>query len=138
MLIALYSCNADRRAAEAEVARNLKDPQSAQFRDVIKCPAENWLFTGEVNAKNSYGAYNGFKRFYASDSYSYIEGTLGDDFDQERAVDCFGKDAAKLGYAVDYGDLASDEMMSEDPDDAAMEAADDAMKAADEALSNAE
>jgi hypothetical protein len=38
-----------------------KDPSSLQFRNELITPA-GWL-CGEVNAKNGYGAYDGFTRF---------------------------------------------------------------------------
>lgn len=45
--------------------RDLKDPSSAQFRD-IKYRADKgaWTICGEVNAKNSMGAYTGFQKFH--------------------------------------------------------------------------
>jgi hypothetical protein len=60
-----------------EVADTLRDPSSAQFRRLfvrrldIKADAAKgrtqWSFTvvcGEVNGKNGYGGYDGFKPFY--------------------------------------------------------------------------
>ncbi|MDH0520842.1 hypothetical protein [Achromobacter xylosoxidans] len=41
------------------VLATLKDPDSAKFRNQKS-------FCGEVNAKNSYGGYTGFKRFIAA------------------------------------------------------------------------
>lgn len=42
-------------------AAQLRDPSSAQFRNV----ARHGIFVcGEINGKNGYGAYNGFMRFY--------------------------------------------------------------------------
>lgn len=62
--------------ARAEEARNavramLKDPESAQFRNIYSRgmggkPIPNATVCGEVNAKNSYGGYIGFTRFYQS------------------------------------------------------------------------
>lgn len=59
---------------KAKVAGNLKDPSSAQFRNVRRVPflkmpeKDPWAFPGhycgEVNGKNSYGAYSGFQTFY--------------------------------------------------------------------------
>lgn len=42
----------------------LKDPESVQFRNVYLSTNESPVICGEMNAKNSYGAYVGFKRFY--------------------------------------------------------------------------
>ncbi|MFD2755983.1 hypothetical protein [Comamonas terrae] len=46
------------RFARERLAKQLKDPDSAQFRNQKG-------FCGEVNAKNSFGGYIGFKRFIA-------------------------------------------------------------------------
>jgi len=56
-----------RRAMMEKVTHDLKDPMSAQFRGIrpgkpAKGNAVSWC--GEVNAKNSYGAYVGFKKFW--------------------------------------------------------------------------
>lgn len=56
-----------RRAMMQKVTHDLKDPSSAQFRGMrsgrpAKGNAVSWC--GEVNAKNSYGAYVGFKKFW--------------------------------------------------------------------------
>lgn len=46
----------------------LKDPTSAQFRNDRKLTKEGRLaYCGEVNAKNSLGAYTGFERYVVSD-----------------------------------------------------------------------
>ncbi|MHA3048654.1 hypothetical protein [Acinetobacter sp. ANC 4639] len=51
---------AEIKATEDAVRYYLKDGESARFRNVIKnC--------GEVNAKNSWGAYSGFSRFIVRD-----------------------------------------------------------------------
>lgn len=58
------------KAAKANITRALKDPSSAQFRNLfIGTGADKkgmLALCGEVNAKNSYGAYVGFKRFFAT------------------------------------------------------------------------
>lgn len=44
--------------------KDLKDPASAQFRDIkYKADKGAWTMCGEVNAKNSYGAFTGFQKF---------------------------------------------------------------------------
>ena len=49
------------------------DPASVQFRGE-SISADGWL-CGEMNAKNGYGAYAGFKRFISrSENEAYIEG----------------------------------------------------------------
>lgn len=50
---------------------DFKDPSSAQWRGIVvsgnPINERGWFLCGEVNAKNSYGAYIGFRRFFASD-----------------------------------------------------------------------
>lgn len=48
------------RIAKERVIAKLKDGKSAEFRNQV-------AFCGEVNAKNSFGAYAGFKRYIAAD-----------------------------------------------------------------------
>lgn len=44
--------------------KDLKDPASAQFRHIrYKADKGAWTMCGEVNAKNSYGAFTGFQKF---------------------------------------------------------------------------
>lgn len=66
------------------VLDQLKDPESARFRkiqglseyaictDRAKEFTMNWIYEGEVNAKNSYGGYTGFTKFYSNGTSVYI------------------------------------------------------------------
>lgn len=66
----------DRLIEEAQrtVARELRDPDSAQFRDMVTYPSAN-MVCGEVNGNNAYGALAGFS------SFVYVNGTtLIDDY----------------------------------------------------------
>ncbi len=66
------------RQALHSLAAGLKDPDSAKFRNVaIKKYEGLRIVCGEVNAKNSYGAYVGFKKFAAGPTESTIEITNG-------------------------------------------------------------
>lgn len=58
---------------KAKVAAALKDPQSAQFQGVQLVWSGRAL-CGEVNAKNSYGGYAGFKAFVADGNGVYWAG----------------------------------------------------------------
>jgi hypothetical protein len=49
--------------AKAFIIKDMLDPSSVQFRDVS---TSDKCVTGEINAKNSFGAYVGFKGFYYS------------------------------------------------------------------------
>jgi hypothetical protein len=62
--------------AKELVARDLKDPSSAQFRNVKRGER---AVCGEVNAKNSYGAYIGFRHFYVESGEASIEPGLPDE-----------------------------------------------------------
>lgn len=53
--------------AKKKLERDLKDPSSVQYRDVyVVKPGTAPYVCGEYNAKNSYGAYVGFKPFFSS------------------------------------------------------------------------
>jgi hypothetical protein len=51
--------------AKAAVAKTLKDPNSARYSDIVRKKNEvgTDYVCGKVNAKNSFGAYNGNKIF---------------------------------------------------------------------------
>lgn len=73
------------RAAQVEQVRArligvLKDPQSAQLRDQSWVPSTMTL-CGQVNAKNSFGGYVGFKRFIAMPNQVLLEGGSFGGFD---------------------------------------------------------
>jgi hypothetical protein len=61
--------NAVERAKDL-AARDLRDPGSAQFRDVRTGDAGS--ICGEINAKNALGAYVGFQRFLVTGTDSVI------------------------------------------------------------------
>lgn len=58
------------REAHEAVLRELKDPASAKFDDasVQIFPKEGLVCGGRVNAKNSYGGYDGFENYFYSKS----------------------------------------------------------------------
>lgn len=56
--------------SKPNIGSNLKDPSSVMYRDVKAIKVEYFkkeytYFCGEVNAKNSYGGYNGYKQFFS-------------------------------------------------------------------------
>lgn len=60
--------------ARDAVTKNLRDPNSAQFRNQDFYRKAGRV-CGEINSKNAYGAYVGFKRFISTSSGRYfIEG----------------------------------------------------------------
>lgn len=56
-------------SARVSISNGLKDPDSAKFDENYKTGG-----CGRVNAKNSFGAYNGFKRFFVDEKVAYLEG----------------------------------------------------------------
>lgn len=52
--------------AKTALTADFKDPSSAQYRGLFLSGGGMPVLCGEVNAKNSYGAYVGFRRFYAT------------------------------------------------------------------------
>jgi hypothetical protein len=57
--------SAELAAIRAAVGERMKDPDSAKIRNVVakRDGSSSWVFCGEVNAKNSYGGYVGFRKF---------------------------------------------------------------------------
>jgi len=53
------------------LTKNFKDPSSAQYRSLYISGDSMPTLCGEVNAKNSYGAYIGYRRFYAT-GYKFL------------------------------------------------------------------
>jgi hypothetical protein len=52
--------------AKSAISSTLKDPSSAQFRNLYISTESLGVLCGEINAKNAYGAYVGFRRFYST------------------------------------------------------------------------
>lgn len=82
VIIVLVSCgisdNEIVEKAKLVVGTALKDPGSAQYRNIkitrypkeiakTQTPPSFWSVCGEVNSKNSFGGYAGFKRFMVRD-----------------------------------------------------------------------
>lgn len=61
-------------SAQQSVKNLMKDPSSVKFRNMKGA-------CGEVNAKNGFGGYTGFKRFIGTPNMTLIEGESG--FSQE-------------------------------------------------------
>ncbi len=78
LALALAACGGPFADAKKAAASLLKDPGSAQFREVQQ---GGRLVCGEINGKNTYGAYSGFTRFVYDGLRAEIEpmnGRLGD------------------------------------------------------------
>lgn len=74
-LLGLVSCDSTIKDAEQLAASELRDPSSAQFRNVEKIvqPDGGTGVCGEINGKNAYGGYAGFTRFVVDGSRVLIE-----------------------------------------------------------------
>ena len=68
------------KKAKEVVANVMKDPSSVQFRTLVVAKDSDGKRTlcGEVNAKNSFGAYTGFRPFYADLEYVKFMGNSED------------------------------------------------------------
>ncbi|MCK0533401.1 hypothetical protein [Sphingobium agri] len=92
-------------SAKRLVARNLRDPGSAQFRDVTKCAGKPGMVTGEVNAKNGFGAYGGFELFFVHSGSAWMLSAYPFDAANEKDVSYFKKlvDVCYEGGNPDFG-----------------------------------
>lgn len=63
------------RVAKADVPRGLKDPESAEFRDLfaVKTPKGGYMVCGEINSKNSFGAKTGYSKFIYNTTLTIFE-----------------------------------------------------------------
>lgn len=53
-------------AAKQSIVASMKDPESAQFRNLVVIEKQGKrVVCGEVNAKNAFGGYVGFRQFYS-------------------------------------------------------------------------
>lgn len=52
--------------AKSNVTAGFKDSSSVQWRNLFVSGSKLLALCGEINAKNSYGAYVGFRRFFAT------------------------------------------------------------------------
>ncbi len=73
-----YYAGRDQRYAVEHLADKLKDAESAKFRNL---KSHGGALCGDVNSKNSYGAYTGFSRFIIIKRTPSIYSTYIDDGD---------------------------------------------------------
>lgn len=93
-ILLLAGCNAAFSEAQEAVKRQLTDPESAQFRDMRRCPQGNGV-TGEVNSRNRMGGYVGFVPFHYADGRVAISGEGGDiELLELLSRQCYGQSAA--------------------------------------------
>lgn len=52
--------------AKKALTSRMQDPDAAQFRNLFVSDGPLHMLCGEIDARNAFGAYEGFRRFYAS------------------------------------------------------------------------
>lgn len=105
----------ERKGAERAIAEQLRDPDSAKY----KYRGAGGLFVcGEVNAKNSFGAYSGFQTFivelgaspgalphvHMDDTFDF-EKEVGRGKDRQRKLDLARCEGGYLDYEDERGQL---------------------------------
>ena len=141
--------------AENAVKARLKDPDSAKFEGVAKCPFADGA-SGFVNSKNSYGGYVGRETFYyldgevrfVADGLGYVEfenrcteplTKLKEREEIEKNIERAGREAAAAVNTPDFANMTAEESaavmdkLKHDMsihDDAKMDEAADAIEAA--------
>lgn len=70
------------KAGKRVISHNLKDPDSAKFRGLFLSNKNLPTLCGEMNAKNSYGGYVGYRKFFYNRVSSYVDDgkELGDGY----------------------------------------------------------
>ncbi|MGR6534027.1 hypothetical protein [Brevundimonas sp. RM1] len=70
----------DVRDAKDAVRNTLRDPGSAEFRriKVVRSDGQPRVVCGEVNSKNAFGGYVGFRDFYYRDGRLRVASEIGD------------------------------------------------------------
>lgn len=65
LALLLSACSSEQREAKKEVSYQLRDPSSAQFRNLRTVRQQDGTVAvcGEVNSKNAFGGYGGFQDF---------------------------------------------------------------------------
>lgn len=89
--------------AKEAIKNQMKDPESTQFRNVRQTVNSlgSQYICGEVNSKNSYGGYVGFKYFAYSDGRLVIDGSYENSNEMEffSLSGCGGKDLERIAVA---------------------------------------
>lgn len=97
------AANTDFTAAQNEVKNLMKDPDSTNFRNMrsnTNTQGAKYV-CGEVNAKNSYGGYVGYKPFAFRNERAVIDGSYraADDLEFFSLSGCGGGDLEKVALA---------------------------------------
>ncbi len=97
LAISISACeDSTEKEIKEYVASQLKDPKSTEFRNVKlkKNSIAGSVMCGELNSKNSYGAYAGFKRFIAIKAHSAT--------DQQKNIQGIVEGHSAFGNGTDF------------------------------------
>lgn len=78
----------DRAQIKEQIRQSFVDPSSVRFGDFSRCPADEDMWRGDVEAKNLMGVYTGEKPFFYKES---ILTTVGDRRFIKVMNECYGK-----------------------------------------------
>lgn len=94
LLAACSPADEAEKVSKEGLTKNYHDPASVQYRNVINYSPSiaTYAICGELNGKNSYGAYVGFKRFVAVTELvdgepKYRDGSTGDDYFKHKKLE---------------------------------------------------
>lgn len=103
LVLPFYSVAADFDVAKETIKNAMKDPGSTEFRSLrnLKNSLGDTYVCGEVNSKNSYGGYVGFKGFAYKPGKFVIDGSFEEPSDAEfyAVSGCGGRDLEKVAIA---------------------------------------
>ena len=97
--IGLSACSGDVREAKQLVKNGMRDPWSTKFRDVR---VGQGAVCGEVNGKNGFGAYEGFRQFVVIGRKVWMKpDRAGIDRSSPQALE---ESALAVGKEADFGE----------------------------------
>lgn len=95
------------------IGTTLKDPDSSQFRGLFLNSSKTAL-CGEINAKNSYGGYVGFRPFIATANEAISwNGRKCDDSSAESRIECHREQLAYIRAATSNGCRTQEDINSQ-------------------------
>lgn len=88
LALAGFSATAAQPSARAKLRAISKDPDSLQFRNERVSRTDSTITCGEMNGKNSFGAYVGFRRYIVSTGTILIDDGKQPRFNEAWATFC--------------------------------------------------
>ncbi|EPG4500477.1 TPA: hypothetical protein R4Y11_001813 [Citrobacter freundii] len=102
-MVSISSFASEIGSAQSAIKNQMKDPDSTNFKSVreITNSQGGRFVCGEVNSKNSYGGYVGFKTFAYQRGRAVIDGSFStpDDYEFLALSGCAGPDVEKVALA---------------------------------------